>query len=100
MSKKEIESKELKTILAKDISVKNPILSPDLITELHQLFSLYADPRMRRADSRDLLQTAQTLGLDVKYELVFKVLNDINDNTGGQALDFETWLKELTNRLV
>ena len=100
MSKKEIQEKELKTVLSKDISTKNPVLSPEHITELHALFSLYADPRQRRADSRDLLQTAQTLGLDSKYELVFRLISDINDSTQGQALDFEQFLKELTNRLV
>ena len=55
---------------------------------------------MRRADCRDLLQTAQTLGLDKKYEIVFKLINDINDSTGGAPLNFEEFVKELTNRLV
>ena len=88
MSKREIEDKELKGILGKDISTKNPVLSPDHIAELHALFSLYVDPRQRRADCRDLLQTAQTLGLDSKYELVFRLLSEVNDSTQGQALDF------------
>jgi len=87
-------------VLAKDIVTKNPVLSPEHITELHALFSLYADPRMRRADVRELLQTAQTLGLDSKHELVFRLLADLNDSTQGAALDFETFLKELTARLV
>lgn len=100
MSKKEIEAKELNAVLGKDIATKNPVLSPEHISELHALFSLYADPRQRRADCRDLLQTAQTLGLDSKYELVFRLLNDINDGTQGAALDFERFLKELTQRLV
>ena len=55
---------------------------------------------MRRADCRDLLQTAQTLGLDKKYEIVFKLIMDINDSTGGAPLDFEGFVKELTHRLV
>ena len=55
---------------------------------------------MRRADCRDLLQTAQTLGLDKKYEIVFKLISDINDSTGGAPLNFEEFVKELTNRLV
>lgn len=100
MSKREIENKELKAVLAKDITTKNPIFSPEHITEFHALFSLYCDPRQRRADCRDLLQTAQTLGLDKKYEIVFKLIMDINDSTGGAPLDFEGFVKELTNRLV
>ena len=100
MSKREIEDKELKAILTKDIVTKNPVLSPEHVAELHALFSLYVDPRQRRADTRDLLQTAQTLGLDSKYELVFRLINDINDGTQGAALDFERFLKELTTRLV
>ena len=47
-----------------------------------------------------MLQTAQTLGLDKKYEIVFKLIMDINDSTGGSPLDFEGFVKELTNRLV
>jgi Ca2+-binding EF-hand superfamily protein len=100
MSKKEIQEKELKTVLAKDIGAKNPILSPDHISELHAIFSLYADPRQRRADVRDILLTASTLGLDSKYEFVFRLIQEIHDSTGGNALDFESFLKELTARIV
>lgn len=100
MSKKEIQEKELKAVLGKDISTKNPVFSPEHITELHALFSLYADPRQRRADVRDLLVTASTLGLDTKYEFVFRLLQEIHDGTNGAPLDFEQFLKELTNKVV
>jgi len=100
MSKKEIQEKDLKTILAKDIGAKNPIFSAEHIAELHAVFSLYADPRQRRADVRDILLTASTLGLDAKYELVFRLLHEIHEGTGGNALDFEGFLREVTNRIV
>ena len=99
-SKREVQEKELKAVLAKDITTKNPVFSPEHITELHALFCLYADPRQRRADCRDLLQTAQVLGLDTKYEIVYKLIAEVNDSTHGNALDFEGFLKELTVRLV
>lgn len=57
----------MKTVLGKDIGSKNAVFSPDHIAELHALFSLYADPRQRRADVREVLMTASTLGLDSKY---------------------------------
>ena len=100
MSKREIQDKELKTVLGKDIATKNPVFSTEHITELHALFSLYADPRQRRADVRDLLMTASTLGLDTKYELVFRLIQEIYDGTNGAPLDFEQFLKEITNRVV
>ena len=100
MSKREIQEKELKAVLAKDVSTKNPVFSPDHITELHALFSLYADPRQRRADIRDVLMTASTLGLDHKYEFVFRLLSEVHDSTHGAPLDFEQFLKELTARIV
>ena len=93
MSKKEIQDKELKTVLGKEISTKNPVFSPEHITELHALFSLYADPRQRRADVRDMLMTASTLGLDAKYEFVFRVLQEVFDSTQGAPLDFEQFLR-------
>jgi Ca2+-binding EF-hand superfamily protein len=100
MSKRELQEKELKAVLAKDIGAKNPIFSPEHISEFHSLFSLYADPRQRRADVREFLITAKTLGLDSKYEFVFRLLNEVNDSTHGNALDFEQFIKELTVRIV
>jgi Ca2+-binding EF-hand superfamily protein len=100
MSKRELQEKDLKTILAKDIGAKNPSFSADHIADLHAVFSLYADPRQRRADVRDILLTASTLGLDAKYEFVFRLIHEIHDQTGGNALDFEGFLKELTTRIV
>jgi hypothetical protein len=99
MSKREIQEKELKAVLAKDIGSKNPVFSSESI-ELHALFSLYADPRQRRADAREILLTASTLGLDTKYEFVFRLLHEVHDATHGAALDFEQFLKELTLRIV
>lgn len=63
--------------MAKDIASKNPIFSTQHIAELHSLFSLYADPRQRRANVKDLLMTAKTLGLDEKYDIVFRVLAEV-----------------------
>ena len=64
------------------------------------MFSLYADPRQRRADIRDILMTAKTLGLDTKYEIVFRAMQEIAEAVGGDALDFESFLRELTNKVV
>jgi hypothetical protein len=100
MSKREIQEKELKAVLAKDIGAKNPVFSSESIAELHALFSLYVDPRQRRADTREILLTAGTLGLDSKYEFVFRLLHEVHDATHGAALDFEQFLKELTARIV
>ena len=62
-------------MLSKDIGAKNPIFSNQHIIELHALFSLYADPRQRRVDIKDLVLTAKALGLDEKYDIVFRVLS-------------------------
>ena len=43
--------------------------------------------------------TAGTLGLDKNYEVVFRVLQEIADNSG-DALNFEEFLKALTARIV
>ena len=100
LSRKDQQQKDLNAILAKDIGAKNPVFSLDFIADLHSMFSLYADPRQRRADIRDILMTAKTLGLDTKYEIVFGAIQAICDEVGADALDFETFLKELTNKVV
>ncbi len=43
--------------------------------------------------------TARTLGLDEKYDIVFRVLAEISE-TSGDALNFEEFLKALTARIV
>ena len=95
-----MQQKDLQAILAKDIGSKNPIFSIDHITELHSMFSLYADPRQRRADPKDILMTAKVLGLEEKYQLVYRALYEISEATGGSALDFETFIRELTDKIV
>lgn len=77
ISKKDQQARDLKAILEKPIGAKNPVFSTDFITELHEMFSLYADPRQRRADIRDILMTAKTLGLDQKFEIVYRALEEV-----------------------
>jgi len=43
--------------------------------------------------------TARTLGLDEKFDIVFRVLAEISE-TSGDALNFEDFLKALTARIV
>ena len=52
------------------------------------MFSLYADPRHRRADVRDILMTAKILGLDSQHELVYRALEQICESEGSDSLDF------------
>jgi len=51
--------------------------------DLHRVHCLYADPRQRKCDIRDMLMTANVLGLAEKYQMVFRVLNDIAESCGG-----------------
>jgi Ca2+-binding EF-hand superfamily protein len=98
MSRKEVLRKDLKEVLAKDIATKNPVFSVQHVEELHSLFSLYSDPRQRRVNVKDMLMTAKTLGLDEKYDIVFRVLAEVAEN--GSALNFEEFLKVLTAKIV
>lgn len=100
LSKKEQQEKDLKVIMVKEIGAKNPIFSPDHIAELYSMFSLYADPRQRRVDINDILMTAKSLGLDRKNELVYNALLSMAVDAGNHALDFETFLRELTAKIV
>ena len=63
------------------------------------MFALYADPRSRKSDVRDILMTARTLGLDAKYQVVFRALEEVADARKTEV-DFETFIKDLTAKLV
>jgi hypothetical protein len=49
LSRREQLEKDFKAIMSKPIGAKNPIFEERFIVELHSMFSLYADPRQRRA---------------------------------------------------
>lgn len=99
-SRKEALEKEKKLMLAKDFVTKNDVLTTEHIEDLFNLFHLYADPRTKRTDIRDILVTARTLGLNEKYAFVFKALEGVCDGPQGNELDFETFVKELTAKIV
>ena len=88
MSRREVQAKDLQTVLQKEVATKNPIFTAEHITELHNLFSLYADPRQRRVDVRDILMSAKNLGLDEKYDIVFRTLQEVAESSG-DAVNFE-----------
>ncbi len=48
---------------------------------------------------RDILLTAQTLGLDQKYEFVYRLINEIDEANESNALDFEGFITELTKKI-
>ncbi len=43
--------------------------------------------------------TAKTLGLDEKFDIVFRVLVEVAE-TSGDALTFEDFLRAITTRIV
>ena len=64
------------------------------------MFSLFADPRQRRADIRDVLMTGKVLGLDQKFDLVYRVLEEISNSPGSDALSFEDFINALVGKIV
>jgi hypothetical protein len=44
------------------------------------LFVLYIDPLTKKADIKDIITTAKTLGLDTKYKIVYEALILIADD--------------------
>ena len=46
-----------------------------------------------------MILTAKTLGLDEKYDIVFRVLVEVSE-TSEASVNFEEFLKALTNRIV
>ena len=99
-NRKEQQEAELKKILAKDLGGQNPVFSPEAIASMQQVFYLYVDARQRKIDIRDILITAHSLGLDAKFDMAFHLLEDIADAAEGNTLDFETFIRELTDKIV
>lgn len=99
-SRKDAYDKEKNAVLAKDYCSKNPVFATDDLSSLYDLFMLYADPRSKRAEIRDILSTAKILGLDTKNAFVFRLIDEVSEGRKGEDFDFEGFIKELTHRLV
>jgi hypothetical protein len=51
------------------------------------MFNLYCDNR-RHVDVSDILNTAQTLGFDKKFKLIFEGISAVNKDLSGEWVDF------------
>ena len=67
---------------------------------MQNVFYLYTDFRDKKIDIRDIILTANSLGLDEKFNMAFHLLERVAESTDGNALDFETFVRELTNQVV
>lgn len=62
------------------------------------MFNLYIDARTRDADIKDIVNTAKTLGLDSKYQIVYGALVDLA-NENEYPMNFQNFLQQLTFKL-
>ncbi len=46
-----------------------------------------------------MLTTARTLGLNTKYVIVYRALEEISEAYAGEPVDFELFIKDLTKKL-
>ena len=100
LHKREQQEAELKKIMGKDLGSSNPVFSPGAIAEMQKVFYLYTDAKERKIDIRDIVLTANSLGLDAKFNMAFHLLEDIAEAADGNTLDFETFIRELTHKIV
>ena len=100
MSRKDQIDKEKTALLGKNFVKNNPIFTNDHILEFYDMFILYADSRTKRVVLRDILVTAKTLGLNSKYSIIFRALEELADVHETNEIDFETFINELTEKMV
>ena len=78
----------------------NPTFTNDHILDFHTLFVLYANPYTKKIDIRDVISTAKTLGLEKRFKMIFKVLMDLSESYNDVNVDFETFIRDLTDKMV
>ena len=97
--KQEIEN-EKKAIFAKDYVKNNLVFTNEHISDFYDMFKLLADYRTNKIYVSEILETAKTLGIHDKYKIVFRCLQRLQEDIGDdEAIDFETFIKELTQRI-
>ncbi len=78
----------------------NIVFTNEHISDFYDMFKLLADYRSNKIYLSEVLQTAQTLGVHEKYKIVYKCLERFQEEIGDEPIDFETFVKELTKRIV
>lgn len=95
-----LSEKEKKTLFNKDIVKNNRAFTYDQINVLYECFKNFSNPLNNRVFVEDILGAANTLDLHLKYPILFKVLQQVADDYKEDAVDFETFITELTDRMV
>ncbi|CAD8173534.1 unnamed protein product [Paramecium octaurelia] len=98
MNQQNLDKDEI-ALLQKPWVKNHTTLTNDHILELYRLFNLYCNPRTRRIDLKDVMITAQQLGLVEKSPIVANTLQQVSDQHGDGGVDFEEFVRELTSKL-
>ena len=99
IDRKVIIENERKTIFAKPIVTSNPTFTVPQIEDFFNLFNLYADV-YRKADVREIVTTAHTLGYNKTHEFIFAALVRMAESLDGEWIGFEHFLTLLTDTIV
>lgn len=79
---------------------ERPGLSSEEIDELHEAFKLFDADGTGEIDPQELKRAMQSLGYDVKNQMVYQVLESIDkDDAGGKTIDFNDFLDLMTARM-
>lgn len=97
-NRKQLAEKDKKAVFSREIVTKNPVFGKQHCEDFFEMFNLYCDNR-RQCDIADILNTARTLGFDKKYKIIYEALESITTELNGEWVDFETFLKLITDKL-
>jgi hypothetical protein len=99
IERKVVIENERRTIFAKPIVTSNPTFDAAQIEDFFTLFNLYADTS-RKADIREIVTTARTLGYEKTHEFIYRALVNIATSFEGEWVGFEQFLTSLTEAIV
>ncbi|CEO95687.1 EF-hand domain-containing protein [Plasmodiophora brassicae] len=77
---------------------ERPGLSSEEIEELHEAFNLFDTDGTGEIDPQELKQAMQSLGYDVKNQMVYQVLESL-DKDGDKRINFNEFLDMMTARM-
>ena len=78
----------------------NRAFTYDQINVLYECFKNFSNPLNNRVFVEDITTAASTLDLHLKHPILFKVLQQVENDYKEDAIDFETFITELTDRMV
>lgn len=87
-------------MVTQELIKNNPVFTPEQCDDLIDIFTTFVHPKTKVFQLDDLISTMNTIKQGEAHEIILRILEGIYKEFPGNTLNFDSFLTELTKRIV